>query len=48
MPDIEIPCVQCKEIFVFSEKDQDQYYRAQHDAAAALHALPVKKGRDAR
>ena len=27
MPDIEIPCVQCKEIFVFSEKDQDQYYQ---------------------
>ncbi len=27
MPDVEIPCVQCKEIFVFSEKDQEAYYQ---------------------
>ena len=27
MPDIEIPCVQCKEVFIFSEKDQEQYYQ---------------------
>lgn len=27
MPDIEVPCVQCKEIFVFSEKDQEIFYQ---------------------
>lgn len=26
MPDAEIPCVQCKEIFVFSEKEQQLFY----------------------
>ncbi len=26
MPDVEIPCIQCKEIFVFSEKDQQFFY----------------------
>jgi CxxC-x17-CxxC domain-containing protein len=27
MPDVEIPCVQCKEIFIFSEKEQETYYQ---------------------
>lgn len=27
MPDVEIPCVQCKEIFLFTEKEQDTFYR---------------------
>ncbi len=27
MPDVEIPCVQCKEIFIFSEKDQNAFYQ---------------------
>ena len=27
MPDIEIPCVQCKEIFLFTEKEQDIFYQ---------------------
>ena len=27
MPDVEIPCVQCKEIFVFSEKEQENFYQ---------------------
>ena len=27
MPDVEIPCVQCKETFVFSEKEQEQFYQ---------------------
>jgi CxxC-x17-CxxC domain-containing protein len=27
MPDMEIPCVQCKEIFVFTEKDQEIFYQ---------------------
>ncbi len=27
MPDIEIPCVQCKENFVFTEKEQETFYR---------------------
>lgn len=26
MPDLEIPCVQCKEIFVFSEVEQQKFY----------------------
>lgn len=27
MPDVEIPCVQCKEIFLFTEKEQENFYR---------------------
>jgi CxxC-x17-CxxC domain-containing protein len=27
MPDAEIPCVQCREIFVFTEKDQELFYQ---------------------
>jgi CxxC-x17-CxxC domain-containing protein len=27
MPDIEIPCVQCKDIFIFTEKEQDVFYQ---------------------
>lgn len=27
MPDIEIPCVQCKEIFVYTEKEQEVFYQ---------------------
>jgi CxxC-x17-CxxC domain-containing protein len=27
MPDVEISCVQCKDIFVFSEKDQEMFYQ---------------------
>ena len=26
MPDTEIPCVQCKEVFVFTEKEQSNFY----------------------
>lgn len=26
MPDIEIPCVQCKEVFIFTEKEQEMFY----------------------
>ena len=26
MPDVEIPCVQCKETFVFTEKEQAMFY----------------------
>jgi CxxC-x17-CxxC domain-containing protein len=27
MPDVEIPCVQCREIFIFSEKEQEIFYQ---------------------
>jgi CxxC-x17-CxxC domain-containing protein len=27
MPDVEIACVQCKESFVFSEKEQETFYQ---------------------
>ncbi len=27
MPDIEIPCVQCKENFLFTEKEQEVFYQ---------------------
>lgn len=27
MPDVEIPCVQCKETFLFTEKEQEQFYQ---------------------
>lgn len=27
MPDVEIPCVQCREIFFFTEKEQENFYQ---------------------
>ena len=27
MPDVEIPCVQCRDNFIFSEKDQETFYQ---------------------
>ncbi|MGI8467197.1 MAG: CxxC-x17-CxxC domain-containing protein [Pyrinomonadaceae bacterium] len=27
MPDVEIPCVQCREIFLFTEKEQELFYQ---------------------
>jgi len=27
MPDVELPCVQCHEVFIFSEKDQELFYQ---------------------
>ena len=27
MPEVEIPCVQCKEIFIFTEKEQEMFYQ---------------------
>lgn len=27
MPELELNCVQCKEIFLFSEKEQEDFYR---------------------
>ncbi len=27
MPDLEITCVQCKEVFLFSEKEQEIFYQ---------------------
>lgn len=27
MPDIELTCVQCKQTFLFSDKEQDEFYR---------------------
>ncbi len=27
MPDVDIACVQCREIFIFSEKDQETFYQ---------------------
>ena len=27
MPDLEIPCVQCREVFLFTEKEQEIFYQ---------------------
>ena len=27
MPDIEIPCIQCRENFLFAEKEQETFYQ---------------------
>ena len=38
MPDVEIPCVQCKEIFTFTEKEQENFYQRNmtyHDSLLA-------------
>jgi CxxC-x17-CxxC domain-containing protein len=28
MPDIEVPCIQCKQNFLFLEKEQEQFYQS--------------------
>ena len=27
MPEVEIPCVQCKNVFIFTEKEQEKFYQ---------------------
>ena len=27
MPEVEISCIQCKEVFIFSEKEQENFYQ---------------------
>lgn len=27
MPDLEVPCVQCRKIFLFTEKEQENFYQ---------------------
>ncbi len=27
MPDVEITCIECKEIFIFSEQEQEKFYQ---------------------
>lgn len=27
MPDVDITCVQCRDVFIFSEKDQELFYQ---------------------
>lgn len=44
MPDIEIPCVQCKEIFVFSEKEQETFYQRNMPSPQRCTKCRSKKG----
>ena len=43
MPDVEIPCVQCKETFHFHRKRTGNLLSTQHDAAAAVPEMPLEK-----
>ena len=50
MPDVETVCVQCKETFVFSEKEQEMFYQRNLMApqrCARCRAKKAGKGEDA-
>ena len=50
MPDVEISCVQCKEIFVFTEKEQETFYQRNMMApqrCAKCRAKKAAKGEEA-
>ena len=51
MPDLEIPCVQCKEIFLFTEKEQDIFYQRNMpppQRCAACRSKKAATGENAR
>ena len=43
MPDIEIPCVQCREIFFFYRERARHFLPAKYDAAAAVCEMPFEE-----
>lgn len=43
MPDFEIPCVQCKEIFLFTEKEQELFYQRNMAAPQRCSNCRTKK-----
>lgn len=44
MPDVEISCVQCKEIFLFTEKEQETFYRQNMMQPQRCQKCRSKKG----
>ncbi len=45
MPEVEIPCVQCKEIFIFSEKEQEIFYQRNMMTPQRCSVCRSKKGK---
>lgn len=45
MPDVEMPCVQCKENFVFSEKEQEIFYQRNMMTPQRCPGCRSKKGK---
>jgi hypothetical protein len=43
MPDVEIPCVQCRENFVFTEKEQELFYQRNMPAPQRCQKCRSKK-----
>ena len=43
MPDVEIPCVQCKETFIFTEKEQETFYRRNMMSPQRCGKMPFAK-----
>lgn len=43
MPDIELTCVQCKEIFLFTDKEQESFYRRNMMAPQRCNKCRSKK-----
>lgn len=43
MPDVEIICVQCKEVFLFTEKEQESFYQRNLMAPQRCHKCRAKK-----
>ena len=43
MPDVEIACVQCKDIFIFAEKEQEIFYQRNMMAPQRCHKCRTNK-----
>ena len=43
MPDVEVPCVQCKTVFIFSEKEQENFYQRNMPPPQRCSACRTKK-----
>lgn len=44
MPEVEIPCVQCKENFIFTEKEQETFYQRNMPSPQRCTKCRSKKG----
>ncbi len=43
MPNLEVPCVQCRKIFLFTEKEQENFYRRNMPAPQRCSKCRSKK-----
>jgi len=48
MPDVEMTCVQCKEVFFFYGERAGNFLRTKYDAATEMYEMPLEKSSDRR